>query len=118
MQAFTHFLHRRRASLRSLLPSRVFSLTKGVDILDGALDKRTQVTGYGDHAFAINDVLVRQSVILLPKQYFLWNVREFSEMNIPSLQVFSLIVPTIEVLLIGDACSLCSAYDKSIRRMW
>lgn len=83
------------------ISQRPFSFTKGVDVLEGALEKRTQVTGYGDQAFSINNVLVRSSVILLPNQFFLWNVREFSEIDVASLQVFALLVPTIEVLLIG-----------------
>jgi uncharacterized protein len=72
-----------------------------MDISDGFLEQRTKVTGYGDQAFGINDVIVRNSVILLPKQYFIWNVYQFSDINIASLQVFALLVPTVEVLLIG-----------------
>lgn len=69
--------------------------------MEGVLDKRTKVDGYGDHAFSINGVIVRSSVILLPKQYFLWNVNRFEDIHVACLRVFPLLVPTVEVLLIG-----------------
>lgn len=62
---------------------------------------RTFVRGYGDHAFQINDTLVRNSVILLPTSYFIWKALKFEDINEESLSIFPLLFPTIEMVLIG-----------------
>lgn len=82
------------------------TLGKGFDITNEMSVERTRVTGYGDYAFSVNDVLIRNSVILLPSSYFLWNARQFSDITVHSLAVFPLLVPTIEVLLLGCGESL------------
>lgn len=90
--------------------SRRFSspFKTGFDILGEESDPftsspltRTRVTGYEDHAFSVNDVLVKSSVIVLPKHYFKWNVTTFKDITIESLAVFPFLIPTIEVLLVG-----------------
>lgn len=74
----------------------------GPDALAGNDEKeRVTVVGYGDHAFQINDTLVRQSVLLLPHSFLLWNAREFKDITIESLTLFTVLFPTLEVLLIG-----------------
>lgn len=59
------------------------------------------IIAYGDHAFQVNNVLVRQSVILLPNSFLLWNARTFDDITLKSLAVFPLLYPTLEVLFIG-----------------
>jgi len=60
-----------------------------------------QVRGLGDSSFMINDVYVRQSVLLLPKSFFLWNAKKFEDVTVDSLTLFSMLYPTVEVLFIG-----------------
>lgn len=60
-----------------------------------------QVRGIGGTSFMINDIYVRQSVLLLPKSFFLWNAKKFEDISIESLTLFSMLYPTIEVLFIG-----------------
>jgi len=60
-----------------------------------------QVKGLGDSSFMINDVYVGQSVLLLPKSFFLWNAKKFEDVTVDSLTLFSMLYPTIEVLFIG-----------------
>ncbi len=60
-----------------------------------------QVRGLGDSSFMINDIYVRQSVLLLPKSFFLWNAKKFEDISVDSLSLFSMLYPTIEVLFIG-----------------
>ena len=81
-------------------------LGKGYDILGSGNDidggpRRTSVNSLGDKSFMINDVLIRQSVILLPTSYLLWNVRTFDEITIESLSLFPLIYPKLEAIFIG-----------------
>ena len=75
----------------------------GFDILSSVDPGETRVIvrGYGDHAFQINDVLVQQSVILLPKSFYLWNAKTFSDITIESLALFQVLYPTLEVLFVG-----------------
>ena len=72
----------------------------GGDTGQGSSD-RTFVRGYGDHAFQVNETLVRNSIILLPTSYFIWKTIKFDEINEESLSIFPLLFPTIEMVLIG-----------------
>lgn len=77
------------------------SLGKGQDLIESD-EFRTQIRGFGDTSFMINDVLVRQSVLCLPHSFLLWeNVRSFEDITIESLSLFTIFYPTIEVLFIG-----------------
>lgn len=80
-------------------------LRKGLDDIlatNGAQENpKPFVVKYGDHAFQINNVLVRQSVILLPNSFLLWNARSFQDITVKSLALFPLLYPTLEVLFIG-----------------
>ena len=86
---------------------RTFStgLRKGLDDIlatNGAeQNPKPYIISYGDHAFQVNNVLVRQSVILLPNSFLLWNARSFEDITIKSLALFPLLYPTLEVLFIG-----------------
>ena len=75
------------------------------DILDAKVKLGSQtkptLVAYGDHAFQINDILVRQSVILLPNSFLLWNAKTVEDITIDNLTVFTTLYPTLEVLFIG-----------------
>jgi hypothetical protein len=78
---------------------------------------RTTVRGYGDRAFQVieifliyvfinsisiikvNNILVRQSVILLPTTFLLWNAREEADVSIEALSFLAVLSPTVEVRL-------------------
>lgn len=62
---------------------------------------RPTVVGYGDQAFQINKILTRQSVLLLPNSFLLWNARTFDDITIESLSIFATIYPTLEILFVG-----------------
>jgi uncharacterized protein len=81
-------------------------LGKGVSILDeDALDatgkRRIQLKAYGDKVFQVDEVLVRQSVILMPHSFLLWNARTFEDISIESLAIFPFLFPGLEMLIIG-----------------
>ncbi len=75
-------------------------ITKGHDLLeDDGL--KSSIKAFGDTSFLVNNVLARQSVILFPNSFVLWNVKSFEELTVDSLAVFATLYPTIEVLFIG-----------------
>lgn len=79
-------------------------IMKGMDILgkDATIEQqKLSIIAYGDHSFQINNILVRQSVILLKEHIILWNVRSFNDLTIDKLVIFTILYPTIEILLIG-----------------
>jgi len=84
-------------------PSKAGNNFKGFDLLSGHDEPqpRLNVVGFGDTTFQVNDVLIRQSVLLLPKQYFLWNAKTFEDITIDSMELFPLIKPRLEILFVG-----------------
>ena len=72
---------------------------------NGSDETRTTMVAFGDHAFQINNTLVRQSVILLPTSFLLWKANRFEDIHLNNLLLFSCLSPTIEILLIG--CGGC-----------
>ena len=108
----------RVAMTKSLTGSRFLSGMKGGlgggfnDILDAKVKLGSQtkptLVAYGDHAFQINDIhcekcveKIRQSVILLPNSFLLWNAKTVEDITIDNLTVFTTLYPTLEVLFIG-----------------
>jgi NADH dehydrogenase [ubiquinone] 1 alpha subcomplex assembly factor 3 len=73
---------------------------KMTDII-GNDEFKTELRAFGDSAFLVNDTVVRQSVILLPNSFYLWNVKTFEDITIESLSMFPILHPTIEILLLG-----------------
>ena len=73
----------------------------GPDALAETAQPKTSILAYGDRSFQINDTLVRQSVILMPTKFLLWNARRFEDITVDSLSMFSVLSPTLEVLFIG-----------------
>lgn len=74
------------------------------DILSHRTAEETQrpsIIAYGDQAFQVNNTLVRQSVILLPNSFLLWNARTFEDISVKTLSVFATLYPTPEILFVG-----------------
>lgn len=93
------------------------SLARGMpDLLAPGPDdvQRPNILGFGDHAFRINNVLVRQSVIVMPDHFLLWNARSFDDITIKSLSIFPVLYPTIEVLFIGTGEKYAQALSPEI----
>mmetsp|Transcript_11392 Transcript_11392/g.11419 ORF Transcript_11392/g.11419 Transcript_11392/m.11419 type:complete len:164 (-) Transcript_11392:159-650(-) len=93
---------------------RLLSLSKGFDILADNDSDRIFVTGYGDHSFQINDTLVRNSVILMPSSFLLWNCRDSSDITLEKLSIFPILIPTVEVLFIGCGDVMKKRIDSDI----
>ena len=99
------------------------------------LDRKMNITGFGDKAFKVNDKLISQSILLLPRSVYLWKANTFADITIESLSMyesimilfsntyfklyisrFTLVYPTIEILFIGNRyfCSLKSYFVAHI----
>ena len=61
----------------------------------------TMVSEFDEGGFKINKVYVRHPVILLPKHFLVWNTRSFEDINVASLDLFSYVYPTLELVLVG-----------------
>jgi NADH dehydrogenase [ubiquinone] 1 alpha subcomplex assembly factor 3 len=92
-----------------LLPPKNFSNTKlgkGMDIFDDSMidkdgQERVSIRGYGETSFQVNNVLVRQSVLLTPHAFLLWKAKTFEDITIESLSLFEYLYPGVEVVFIG-----------------
>jgi NADH dehydrogenase [ubiquinone] 1 alpha subcomplex assembly factor 3 len=98
-------------------------LGKGVSILDEeALDstgkRRIQIKAYGDRVFLVDEILARQSVILMPHSFLLWNARTFEDISIESLAIFPFLFPGIEMLIIGCGKTQPKQLDPDIVRFF
>lgn len=77
---------------------------KGFDILGDVAEgqqMRSSIRAFGDRSFQVNNVKVRQSVLLFPHSFLAWNVSRFEDITIDSLAPFTLLYPTLELLFIG-----------------
>jgi uncharacterized protein len=74
-----------------------------VDLLSDAhkQSNKPSIVAFGDKAFQVNNILVRQSVILLPDHFLMWDARTFEDITIDNLSMLALVFPTIEVLFVG-----------------
>lgn len=96
---------------------------KGVELLDeasldGSGKRRVQLKAYGDKVFQVDEILVRQSVILLPHSFLLWNARTFDDISIESLSIFPFLFPGIEMLIIGCGKTQPKQLDPDIIRFF
>ena len=87
------------------VPKKGRSTFKGVDILESEEDlegtPRMGVVGFGPTTFQVNDVLVRQSTLLLPTSYFLWSAHNIEDITIDSLSIFLTVHPRLEIVFVG-----------------
>ena len=70
-------------------------------------ERKMIISAFGDRAFKVNDKLIRQSILLLPRSLYLWNAKTFADITIDSLALFPLVYPTIEILFIGKEEFYC-----------
>lgn len=90
---------------------------KGVDILDSEDaqgQSRMNVVGFGPTTFQINDVLVRQSALILPTKFYLWKPKELQDITIESLNMFLVVHPRIEILFVGTGATVQPIPDEVI----
>ena len=82
-------------------------LGKGISVMEedyfdrASGKRRIQVKAYGQTSFRLDETLVPHSVLLLPHSFFIWNAKEFKDITIESLSLFTFVFPTLEILFIG-----------------
>ena len=82
-------------------------LGAGIDVVDvDCFDPKTgkrrlQVKAFGENCFKLDEVMVRQSVLLFPHSFLLWSAKSFEEINMETLMLFPFLFPAVEVLFIG-----------------
>lgn len=59
------------------------------------------ITSIEDDSICVNNIYIRQSVILFPKSFYLWNARDIGDINLSSLSLIPVLFPTLEMLIIG-----------------
>jgi uncharacterized protein len=103
---------RRLPYIQSIL-KRSFSqnLGKGFDVLEDPSSLKTMITAYGDHEFMVNNVFVRSSILLFPNSFLQWKIRDISELSIDSLRIFTLLYPSLQILLIGTGNSMLFPHE-------
>ena len=93
------------AAVQVPVPKKGRSTFKGVDILESEEDfegtPRMGVVGFGPTTFQVNDVLVRQSTLLLPTSYFLWSAHNVEDITVDSLSIFLTVHPRLEIIFVG-----------------
>lgn len=96
---------------------RLFAnLGKGFDILgsDDDTDLKCSIRGFGDHSFQINNVVVEQSVLVFPNSFLLWNANKIEDITVENLKLFSLLHPTLDLLVIGCGEKIPRRLDNSV----
>lgn len=76
---------------------------------------RTAIRSFGDQCFMVNNVLVNQSVLLFPNSFLAWSARTMADVTKESLEVFTLMYPTLEVLFIGCGEKMEDRFSEDIR---
>lgn len=99
---------------------RTFSsiLPKGFDVLGGGSDDdglRTSIRAFGDQSFMVNNVMVRQSVMLFPYSFLSWNADRFEDITIESMLPLTLIQPTLEIVFVGSGSVQRRELPKEVR---
>ena len=59
------------------------------------------IRAFGDRVFQLNDVMVRESVLVFSKSFLIWNAKVENDITIENLAMIPLMLPTIEILIIG-----------------
>jgi NADH dehydrogenase [ubiquinone] 1 alpha subcomplex assembly factor 3 len=92
--------------------------TKGFDLLGPEMvdnKQRSMIRAYGETSFLVNNVLVRQSVLLFPNSFLAWKPRKMEEITIESLEVFTLMYPTLEIIFIGCGQRMSQRFPVEIQ---
>lgn len=66
----------------------------------------------------INNIVVKKPVILLPKNFFIWNTKSFEDIDIKSLSLFTFLYPTLEVLIIGCGKAPKNRLPREVREFF
>ncbi|CAM9284444.1 unnamed protein product [Scytosiphon promiscuus] len=80
------------------------ALGKGFDLMEDDPESRKKIVigGYDPHGFQLGDgVDVRGSMICMPNSFVLWAPKQLSEITVESLRLLELVIPKIDLLLIG-----------------
>lgn len=64
-------------------------------------DVNISVTSIEDDSICINNIYIRQSVLMFPKSFYLWSAREVGDISLASLSLVPILFPTLEMLIIG-----------------
>ena len=59
------------------------------------------IRAFGDRVFQLNEVMVRESVLVFQKSFLVWNAKVESDITIENLAMIPLMFPTVEILIIG-----------------
>ena len=65
------------------------------------LMERTLITGYGNHQFLVNDIIMHGSILCFPQFMTLWKPQTLEEVNKDSLLLLTLMEPSIDLLILG-----------------
>eukprot|EP00658_Telonema_sp_P-2_P015596 TRINITY_DN16010_c0_g1_i3.p1 TRINITY_DN16010_c0_g1~~TRINITY_DN16010_c0_g1_i3.p1 ORF type:complete len:170 (+),score=34.53 TRINITY_DN16010_c0_g1_i3:164-673(+) len=79
---------------------KVFAEGKRADVL-GATAGNVVVDGYTEFGFKVNDNLVLGSLLLMPRNYFSWNVDSLADLTKDSLAVLDVVTPVPEIFVLG-----------------
>jgi uncharacterized protein len=63
---------------------------------------RTTASGLSERGFFVNNTELNGSVLLLPRSFLMWSPKSYEELTVESLSILSLLVPKIEILVIGS----------------
>ena len=63
----------------------------------------------------IISLIVKKPVILLPKNFFIWNTNTFEEIDTKSLSLFTYLFPTPELIVIGCGSSSKTRLPINVR---
>ena len=101
--SFTRHLTKQRASSLSLPLTQYRKFGKRTDIFEGDPNRAnmTTVNEFDEHGFVINEHRVRHPVILLPRNFLLWNTYKFEDIDINSMDIFTYLYPTLECIFVG-----------------
>jgi len=80
----------------------------------------TQVMGFGKNTFRVNNLILNHSIICLPSNVLVWNnVISFDDLNnIKNLEIFPILYPTIEVLMIGCGDRMPRQINLDVRKFF
>lgn len=110
VKPFLRNYHGDRATLLSDQGNDVNSMGRGniINVTEG----RTQLTGYDDETFQINNTYnVNSSILLLPKSWMLWRCEKKEDISLDRLKFLSGLFPPLEMLYIGCGKKTISPRD-------
>ncbi|RYH07453.1 hypothetical protein EON65_41750 [archaeon] len=99
---------------------RLSSIARGFDILGSEVvgetdQQRTAIQALGDHSFLINNVLVKQSVLVFPNSFLAWSAKSMADLTVENLEVFTLLYPTVEILFVGCGEKMTQRFPAEIQ---